>query len=635
MPQAPSTSSLAHSHDPVQVLAERFRAGIRAAFPTLTGDIDPIITPSKQVELGDFQSNAAMPLAKLLKMNPRDVAAGIVAATDVGDVAEPLTPASIAGPGFINIRLRSEMLAGLLQALDTPALGIEPATPLETVVVDLMGVNLAKQMHVGHLRSPIIGDAVARAYERLGHKVVRQNHVGDWGLPIAMVTARLMKQAAAGEVDLDALTLDQLDAAYKLARAECQRDAPGLEAVHRYGLGPKALAELEEQVAGATEAFLEARQTLVRLQAKEPATYAVWKRIYEVTMEVCLAACARLHVNVTAEHSAGESSYADELAPMVAELEARGIAEVSEGALVIRLDDPDLVAPLDPIKEPCLIRKRDGGYLYATTDIAAIRRRVQRFKADRLVYAIDSRQSLHLRQIFVAGRRAGYATNPATGRLAVFQHAAFGSVLGENGRPLKTRTGENIKLADLIEETVVRAGAAVRARSPDLSEAEFGVIAEAVGTAALKYADLANDRVKDYSFSFDRMLAFEGNTGPYLLYALVRIKSIFRKAQERSLDAGWREARHRVADPAEKSLALVLLRYPGVVKSVAESLEPHRLCQYLFDVAGAFSVFYDQGPRILEAEPAVRAGLLRLCALTARVLEDGLRVLGIPTLERM
>jgi arginyl-tRNA synthetase len=617
--------------DPVQLLADRFKAGIARAFPQLTGDVDPLITPSKQADLGDFQSNAAMPLAKRLSMKPREVAEAIVRSVDLGEAAEPLTPAAIAGPGFINIRLRPEALSDLLLALDSPALGIDRPERPQTIVVDLMGVNLAKQMHVGHLRSPIIGDALARVFERLGHKIIRQNHVGDWGLPIAMVTARLMKMEAAGQINLDRLTLDDLDSAYKAAQLECQRDLAGLEAVRKYGLGPKAEAELEEQVASATEAFTAARQTLVKLQAKEPKTYAVWRKIYDVTMAVCLAACQRLHVNCTEEASAGESSYADELAPMVQDLVTRGVAEESEGALVIRLDDPRWGG----IKEPCLIRKTDGGFLYATTDIAAVRRRVQKFKADRIVYAIDARQSLHLRQFFGASRRAGYAKNPITGQDADMEHAAFGAVLGEDGRPFKTRSGENIKLADLIEVTVTRATDALLSRSPETPKDQARQIAEAVGTAALKYADLSNDRIKDYLFSFDRMLAFEGNTGPYLLNALVRIKSIFRKAAERNLGEGWEKAPPSVAAPAEKALALALLRYPGVVRSVSDSLEPHRLCQYLFDLASTFSVFYEQCPVLAADTPALRASRLRLAALTGRVLEDGLHDIGIPTLERM
>lgn len=624
MSQTPST------FDPLVVLAERFRAAIAGAFPEVGAEADPHITATKNPALGDFQSNAAMPLAKRLGQKPRDVASAIVQRLEIADIAEPVTEASIAGPGFINIRLRAETLSRLTEALDAPGLGIEPPARPATIVVDLMGVNLAKQMHVGHLRSPFIGDAIARCFERLGHKVIRQNHVGDWGLPIAMVVAKLLAESKAGKRDLSRITLDELDRAYVAAQAECQRDLAGLEAVRKYGLGPKAEAELEEQVAGATEAFQRARQTLVKLQAHDPETYAVWQRIADVTMAVCLETCRRLNVNVTAEHSAGESSYAEELPGMVQDLVERGIAEESDGALVIRLEEPEYGA----IREPCLIRKSDGGYLYATTDVCAIRRRVQKYHAERIIYAVDARQNLHLRQVFGASKKAGYARNPVTGRDAVMEHAAFGMILGDDGRPFKTRSGENVKLADLLDETVARALAAVRQRSPDLPEAEASRIAEAVGVAALKYADLANDRIKDYVFSFDRMLAFEGNTGPYLLYALVRIRNIFRRAREQGIAEDWGTAPIRIEQPAEKTLALALLRYPAAVRAAAEHIEPHRLAQYIYDLAGAFSTFYDACP-VLPAEGDTRRSRLRLCRLTARVLEDGLGVLGIPTVERM
>ncbi len=626
--------------DPLAILADRFRAAIREAFPAVEGEIDPLITAAKQPEFGDFQSNVAMSLSKRVGQNPRQVAAAIVAQAKVEDVAEPLTEKSIAGPGFINIRLKAEALAAYLMRLDSPNLGLEPVASPQTIVVDLMGVNLAKQMHVGHLRSPIIGDAIARMFERLGHKVVRQNHVGDWGLPIAMVTARLMRLADAGKINLDRITLNDLDTAYKAAQMECQRDMAGLEAVKKYGLGPKALAELEEQVNGATESFLAARQTLINLQAKEPKTFAVWQKIYEVTMKVCLDVCKTLLVNVTSEHNAGESSYADELAPMIEDLTSRGIAELDQGALIVRLDAPPYdaaggrKAEFEAIKEPCLVRKTDGGYLYATTDICAVRRRVQKFKAHRAVYSIDARQALHMKQVFASSLRAGYAFHPETGLPASLEHAAFGSVLGEDGKPFKTRSGENIALADLIEETFKRATDAVKAKSPDLGEEEARKVAEAIGIGALKYADLSNDRVRDYMFSFDRMLAFEGNTGPYLLYAIARCNSIARKAKEEG-SGGFEHAPLLVTESAEKNLALALLRYPAAVQGAADSAEPHRVCQYLYDLAGAYSVFFDRCPVLKAPTAELKASRLRLCGLVARVLSDGLRTIGIPSVERM
>jgi arginyl-tRNA synthetase len=504
------------------------------------------------------------------------------------------------------------------------------------VVVDLCGVNLAKQMHVGHLRSTIIGDTLARTFARLGHRVIRQNHVGDWGLPIAMVTDKVMRLSESGALDLDTLRLDDLDQLYRAAQRDCEADERGLAAVLRYGLGPKAEAELQAQVSGAREALASAKQTLLNLQAHEPRTFAVWQRIADITMQACLATVARLNAIVLPENSAGESSYAQELPGIVEDLLARGIAVIDQGAVVVRLEEFG-------IQEPCLIRKSDGGYLYATTDMAAIRRRVQTLGADRVVYCVDARQGLHFKQVFAAATKAGYADRPpspshrigAPPPHAHLEHAAFGTVLGEDGRPFKTRSGESVKLSDLIDEAIARADEQVAARTPDLSPDQRQPIARAVGIAALRYADLSSDRVKDYIFSFQRMVSFEGNTGPYLLYALARIKSIFRKAADRGTGEGWRRAPLAVEQPAEKQLALALLRYPAAVAAVGEHLEPHRLCQYAFDLATAFSAFFENCPVLQADDPATRDSRLKLCDLTARVLSDALTTLGIPLVQRM
>lgn len=656
------------SFDPVAVLRERFISAIRAAFPEQFGadspsgakEIDPLLGPAREPRFGDFQSNAAMALAKTLGRPPREVAQAIVERLDLTGVGEPVTKESIAGPGFINVRLSGSALASALEALDSDApggarLGIAPAgsahgpdgpAAKETVVVDLCGVNLAKQMHVGHLRSTVIGDALARIYERLGHNVIRQSHFGDWGLPIAMVVSRIKRLADAKALSLDALTLDDLDRHYKAAQRACERDAKGLEACAKYGLGPKATAECEAQVSGAEEEFLHARQTLIALQRHEPAVFKVWERIADITIAECMGICQRLRANVNAGMIAGESTFAEELAGVVEDLESRKVAEPSQGALVIRLEEFG-------IAEPLLVRKTDGGFLYATTDLAAVRRRVQKLGADRVVYAVDARQSLHFKQVFAGSKKAGYAKRLVgppgiMGTDAALEHAAFGTVLGDDGRPFKTRSGENVRLQDLLDEAVSRADKAVVDRAPDMPMSERRVIAEGIGIAAIKYTDLSTDRIKDYIFNFDRMLAFEGDTGPYLLYALVRIKSIFRKAMERGVDVslfalsnepgaratGSPRPPFAVVEPAEKTLALALLRYPATVRSAAEHLEPHRLCGYLHDLAGAFSGFFQNCP-VLPAEGAVRDARLRLCALTARVLDDGLTTLGIPTVERM
>jgi len=495
-------------------------------------------------------------------------------------------------------------------------------------VVDLFGVNLAKQMHVGHLRSTIIGDAMSRLFARLGHKVVRQNHVGDWGLPIAMVTWKLAKEAAAGRIDLDDITLDDLDHHYRLAQRDCSPDRRGLIAVGRFDLGPKAEAELESQVTGAEESLAAAKETLIKLQSHDPETLKVWQRIRDVTMDACLSMCEKLHTQITDDDSAGESSYAEQLAPLVADLVERGIAEESDGALVVRGEG---------IAEPTIVRKSDGGFLYATTDIAGIRRRVQDLHADRLIYCVDARQSFHFRQVFGAAHKAGYTSRPDMDQPALLEHAAFGTVLGEDNRPFRTRSGENVKLTDLIDEAIARAAAEVEKRNPDLDARERDTIAQVVAVAAIKYADLSNDRVKDYVFSMDRMVTFEGATGPYLLNALVRIKGIFRKGTERGLipDSAVASVPFNPAHSAEKTIALQLLQYPAALASAADALEPHRLCGYLYELAGAFSRFYEQCPVLIAEDETVRFARLRLCQLTANVLADGLETLGIPTLDRM
>lgn len=610
--------------DPISQLADRFAAAIKAAFPEVGEDAATLIAASRQPEKGDFQSNAAMPLAKRLGKNPRDVATMIVAAADLSGLAEPLSKDSIAGPGFINIRLDTNALAAMLGAIDSPDLGVPPAESPPTVVVDVCGVNLAKQMHVGHLRATVIGDTIARIHERLGHTVRRQSHVGDWGLPIAMVTAKLLALDDADQLP-QPLTLDDLNRLYKQAQAECKGEGRALAFVTGYGNNAKLTAELDTINAEADEYLSKAKSTLVALQGGDTRVHAMWQRLYDITMKACLAQCARLHTNITDDDSAGESTYARELAGVVDDLLARGVAEESDGAIVIRIEG---------ITEPCLIRKSDGGFLYATTDLAAIRRRVQRLNADLVIYCVDARQSLHFKQVFAAATMAGYATKPGATAPSRLEHAAFGTILGEDNRPFKTRSGETVKLVDLLDEAVARAGGALQGRTHDLSPSEQSAVAEAIGIAAIKYADLSNDRVKDYVFSYDRMVAFEGNTGPYLLYALVRIKSLFAKAEREGI-AYNPTAALTLHAPEEKALALELLRYGKSVAAAAETSEPHRLCAYLYDLCTAYSSFYDKCPVLKADNDTTRAARMRLCNLTGRVLADGLATLGMPTVERM
>jgi arginyl-tRNA synthetase len=621
--------------DPALLLAARFRSAMAEAFPALEGEADPLIAPNKNPSAGDFQSNAAMGLAKRVGKPPRDAAKAIVAALKVDDLCEPVTEASIAGPGFINIRMRADALATLSARMDTLALGVTPPASPMTVVVDLCGVNLAKEMHVGHLRSTIIGDAMARIFARLGHKVIRQNHLGDWGLPIAMVCGRVKREMEAGRLNLATIVLADLDRHYKAAQKECAPPASLGDVLQDFApfLTAKFAAEWADEIESgkaAQVALAAAKRTLVDLQAKEPGIFAVWQRIVDVTIAACAENCRKLGAIVLPEHTAGESSYADELAPVIDDLLKRVVAEIDDGAVVVRLDKPEW----GDIKEPCLIRKRDGGFLYATTDIAAIRRRVQKLGADRVVYCVDARQGLHFKQVFSAAKRAGYATKQGRGEPATLTHAAFGTILGEDGRPFKTRSGENVKLADLITEGSTRAAAEMKNRGADVGDADFDGTAWAVGVSAIKYADLSIERVKDYTFSFDRMVAFEGNTGPYLLYAYARTRSIFRKAVEQGI-TGWESAPISLADPAERALALTMLKYPAALAAAADAAEPHRLCQFLYELAGAYSAFYTNCPILTAETPEARASRLRLCSVASRLLADGLTTLGLPIVERM
>lgn len=607
--------------DPAHILRDRFIAAAAKAFPG--ADLPaPIIAPSGNPKFGDYQCNSAMPYAKMLGQNPRQVATALVAAVDLSGIAEPLTPASIAGPGFINITLATDALAAMLTRMSTPELGItrEPATG--NTVVDLCGVNLAKQMHIGHLRSTVIGDTLARVLERTSapNTIKRQNHVGDWGLPIAMVTARLMELEREGTTDLAAITLDDLDKIYKQAKARCDADIDAYEAAVAWGMGPKIEAEIEAANAAPLAHLAEAKRTLVRLQNGDADVRRVWKRLYDVTMSACLATCSRLNANITTDHSAGESSYEDKLAPLVARLEKSGVAVMSDGALVIHLDDVG-------IAEPCLIRKSDGGYLYATTDLAAIEHRVHTLGASRVIYCVDARQGLHFKQVFAAARKARLLPDSVT-----LEHAAFGTILGEDNKPFKSRSGDTVRLGDVIDEVTEAALAQVKTRARDLTDAQMTEIARGVALAAIRYTDLSSERTKDYVFSIQRMVSFEGDTGPYLLYALARVNSILRNAA----DQGHAPAStFNVTHAGEKNLALVLLRYPQTVRDVARTLEPHRLCACLYDLAVAFTSFFEACPVLKAETPELRASRLTLCVLTKRVLTDGLGLLGIPAIERM
>jgi arginyl-tRNA synthetase len=622
----PLPDSLAAA-DPATLLDMAFRRAIVKALGDAHGSVDPLIRASANPQFGDYQANFAMGLAKQLGMKPRDVAQQVVNAVVLSTIAEP---PEVAGPGFINITLKPDALATLLAAMDDESLGIDPDQDTHPIAIDLCGVNVAKQMHVGHLRSTIIGDALARIFERRSRKVYRENHLGDWGLPIAMVLHQLRERGA----DWSTLTLTDLDAAYRDAQLNAKTDMRGLTAALDRESGPGAglhrIIELEEQNAGAHAAMEAAKQTLVRLQRGDPEIVADWEKLIDITMQAVYESFELLNVKLGPEDNRGESFYRDKLANVIDAFIREGVAEEDEGALVVRFDDRD---------RPLLIRKSDGGYLYATTDLAAIRYRVRELGADRVIYVVDARQRDHFRDVFDAARKIGWNVTP-DGREAELVHVPFGAVLGKDKKPLKTRSGENVTLRSLLVEAIERGRREVRQRAEDpsapthgLPDEELDRIGRAVGIGAVKYADLSSDLVRDYVFDMDRMVAFEGNTGPYMQYAHARVCSIFARGKVDPNEVA--DAAFSITEEAEKRLALTLLRYGGVVADTARSLEPHRLCTYLFELAEHYSAFYQQCPVIKHEVESVRRSRLRLCDLTRRVLADGLDLLGIEAPPRM
>ena len=593
--------------DPQQVLAQRVHDAIVASFGQEYGDADPLIRSSS---FADFQANVALPLGKRLGRAPRQVAGELVARLDVTDMcAAP----EVSGPGFINFTLRDDWIAAQAsQMLSDRRLGLAPTASPQTVVVEYSSPNVAKEMHVGHLRTTIVGDAIARVLEFAGHRVIRDNHVGDWGTPFGMLIEHLLD---VGEDSAEAalLTTDP-NAFYQAARRKFDTEP-----------------EFTER----------ARSRLVRLQAGDPETLVIWQRLVDISREYLHQVYRRLGVSLTDDDIRGESFYNDMLAGTVSVLEKQGIATVSEGALCAF---PAGFTGREGRPLPLIIRKSDGGYNYATTDLAAVRYRVDQLHCDRSVYVVGSEQALHFQMVFAVARQADWIPEGVS-----FEHAQIGMVLGQDGNRLKTREGETPKLSGLLQEGVDRArgildelDAAAR-----FGEAELDVVAEAVGIGAVKYADLSTARESAYLFDWDRMISFRGNTGPYLQYATARIRSIFRRAAESGTaesgtgyGTGDAEAAARGAGVAitagpERALALRLLSFGAVLTQLGETAEPHRLCAYLFDVASLFTTFYEECP-VLKAEPeSLRTSRLALCALTLDVLTKGLELLGVPIPERM
>ncbi|KYF67698.1 arginine--tRNA ligase, partial [Sorangium cellulosum] len=575
--------------DPVHALARALQAAITAAFGAEHAATDPSLRRSAHA---DYQANAAMALGKRLGRPPREVAAAIVAHLEVGGICRKV---EIAGPGFVNLTLDDAYLTGeLAETAGGGRLGVAPAAQPETVIVDYSGPNAAKEMHVGHLRSTIIGDALARVLEALGHRVIRQNHLGDWGTPFGMLIEHMLDlgEAAAAEE----LSVGDLDAFYRQARAKFDADP----------------------------AFVErSRLRVVRLQGGDEPTLALWRKLVRESTRYFESVYRRLGVTLTEADFAGESFYNPMLADVIAELTDKGLARESEGALCVF---PAGFTGKGGEPLPLIVRKQDGGYGYATTDLAAIRHRLGTVGAQRIVYVVGAPQSQHFAMVFTTAREAGWLRPPARA-----EHVAFGSVLGADKKMFKTRAGDTVKLASLLDEAVERAAKVVREKNAELDAEAAGAVARAVGVGAVKYADLSSDRIKDYVFDWDRMLAFEGNTAPYLMYAHARIRSIFRKGGvEPARGAGF-----ALGDPAERALALELLRFGAVLEDVAATLEPHRLCGYLFELAGSFTTFYERCPVLRAESDEVRRSRLALCDLTAEVLAKGLGLLGIDAPERM
>lgn len=577
--------------DPLVPLRQRIEGAVRAAFGDEAAAQDAALHRSAHA---DYQADVAMALARRLKKNPREVAAALVEKLPADDV---IASAAVSGPGFINLTLQADYLgAELARMLEDARLGAPPTEAPQTVVVDYSGPNVAKEMHVGHLRSTIIGDAIARVLEFQGHRVIRQNHIGDWGTPFGMLIEHLLDQRAAGG---DA-SLKELVAFYKEARAKFD--------------GDPAFAE-------------RARGRVVLLQKGDAETLALWRRLIAVSVAHFTALYDALSVSLRPEDVAGESTYNEALPGLVAELEQRGLATVSDGAVCVF---PPGFAGRENEPVPLIIRKQDGGYGYATTDLAALRHRTRELGARRLIYVVGTPQSQHLAMVFAVARLAGWAD--ATIRL---EHVAFGSVLGTDKKMLKTRSGESVSLQALLDEAVQRARKAVEEKAPELAPGAQQAVAEAVGVGAVKYADLSSDRIKDYVFDWNRMLAFEGNTAPYLMYAHARCRSILRKAGvDLASSSSSPTAPLLVEAPAERALALELLNFAATVDRTGESLQPHRLCQHLYDVATAYAAFFENCP-VLKADEPLRASRLRLCQLTARVLAQGLALLGIAAPEQM
>jgi arginyl-tRNA synthetase len=560
----------------------------------LPADTNTAVTISTKVEFGDYQINGAMAAAKLLKTNPRALAEQLVQQLDLADMAEKV---EIAGPGFINVTLRKDWLATqLVGASQNPRLTLSANPAPQTVVVDYSAPNLAKEMHVGHLRSTIIGDAVVRCLEFWGDKVIRQNHMGDWGTQFGMLIAHLEDKLAAG-IDLEQVALADLEDFYREAKKRFDDED---------GFADKS------------------RDYVVKLQSGDAHCQKLWQLFIDTSVKHSDYVYKTLKVTLGHEHIKPESAYNSMLQPIVDSLKQQGLAVESEGALVVFLHE---LADKEGNPSPFIVQKTGGGFLYATTDLAACQYRSFDLAADRIVIFTDARQALHFKQVELVARKAGLLKEHVA-----YDHCPFGTMMGEDGKPFKTRTGGTVKLAELLEEAVVRAQAVVEQKSSDLSAEEMAEVARKVGIGAVKFADLSKNRTSDYVFSWDAMLSFEGATAPYLQYAYTRVSGILRRA---GIDESF-VAPLQLVEEQEKHLAVKLLRLEETLQAVMKDAVPNLLCNYLYELSSQFMSFYEACPILKEGiEPDLKNSRLMLSILVARTLKQGLDLLGIEVMERM
>ena len=572
------------------ILSEKIKQAMIAA--GADAQCEALVRQSGKVQFGDYQANGIMPAAKKLGLNPREFAQSVLDKAELQDIAEKT---EIAGPGFINIFLKDTWLADKIScAVQDPKLGVHNPEK-QTVVVDYSSPNVAKEMHVGHLRSTIIGDAVVRTLEFLGNHVIRANHVGDWGTQFGMLIAYLekMENEHASEMELS-----DLEAFYRAAKKHYDEDPVFAE---------------------------KARNYVVKLQSGDEYCRTMWQKLVKITMQQNQHNYDRLNVTLTNKDVMGESLYNPMLPGIVEDLKKQGLAVEDDGALVVYLDE---FKNKDGDPMGVIVQKKDGGFLYTTTDIAAAKYRYETLKAHRALVFSDTRQSQHMQQAWLITRKAGYV--PDSFQL---EHKNFGMMLGKDGKPFKTRSGDTVKLADLLDEAIERAGVLISQKSTALSEQEKADVIEAVGIGSVKYADLSKNRTTDYVFDWDNMLSFEGNTAPYMQYAYTRIRSIFNRSQ---IDLSEVEqAQLSITDEKERALAIKLLQFEEAVQVVGKEGTPHVLCAYLYELAGIFSSFYEHCPILNNDNQQVKLSRLKLALLTERTLKQGLDLLGIKTVEKM